>query len=147
VNEDAFEEHWALLEGLIVQGLMSESGGAPFAWDVMRKYHAEGCKLSADLLTNALSRQIERQAPMGHSSEVAWSLWVAIGAGIRLDARATAAVGKMTDSVVALLALDANSRGLLDTASFSAARWEPIMNQAALHEEHWLLAYQANING
>jgi hypothetical protein len=51
----------------------------------------------------------------------------------------------MSDDVVALLALDANARGLFPAGSLDAQHWTGMVNQPdVLVGEHWLLAYEAH---
>jgi hypothetical protein len=54
-----------------------------------------------------------------------------------------AAVSQMDDAVVALLALDATSRGL--AVSNGWPTWSPRMVNAELFGDMWLLAYEANV--
>ena len=50
----------------------------------------------------------------------------------------------MDDSVVALLALDAEQRGLFQE-KLKKDIWLQHMNAEGLYEEHWLLSYEANV--
>lgn len=52
----------------------------------------------------------------------------------------------MSDCVVALLCLDAESRGLIPTG-LDTTGWRNSMNAEELYGEQWLLAYEANIKG
>jgi hypothetical protein len=88
---------------------------------------------------------IARHAPLGHGSEVAWALWMAIQFEVDLSTSAAAAVSSMEDDVVALLALDANKRGRFPVNALNTANWLRLVGLAdALNDEHWLLAYEAN---
>lgn len=136
---------WDLLQSLIIQGFMAETGGAAVAWEILRKAYLSGYPPDKQMFEAALSRHIERHAPMGHSSEVAWALWIAIATRLDIGAQATQAVCQMDDSAVALLALDAKSLGLMHSGKFNTAKWEPYMTEASLHESHWLLSYEANV--
>jgi hypothetical protein len=79
-----------------------------------------------------------------HGSEVAWSLWGAIAFDIPLHSTTASIVGEMDDSVVALLALDAEQRGLFQE-KLDKAIWSQHMNAEGLYEDHWLLSYEANV--
>src|SRR5687767_9716502 len=51
----------------------------------------------------------------------------------------------MEDDIVALLALDAEARGLFPQGSLNKQGWTAILSQPdVLQSEHWLLAYEAN---
>jgi hypothetical protein len=97
------------------------------------------------LISETLTAIVTRHAPLGHHYEVAWSIWAAITLGIALEADSQAAISKVDNSVVAILALDARQQNLapaLDTALWDARQCEP-----ELYEEQWLLSYEANVHG
>jgi hypothetical protein len=62
--------------------------------------------------------------PLGQSSTVAWALWTALLFDIKLSARASQELSHSSDSVIACLAFEMHSRGLLkksfDTAHLSS---------------------------
>ena len=80
-------------------------------------------------------------APLQHGFEVAWSLWTARSLGIELPSNVGNAVAKVDDDIVALVALDLQSEGLLPR--LNAALWASRMTADNLYAEHWLLAYEA----
>jgi hypothetical protein len=54
----------------------------------------------------------------------------------------------MTDDLVALLALDAEAKGLFIPGALNTGLWQSLLNEAdALHGEHWLLSYEAHRKG
>jgi hypothetical protein len=145
VRQSLYTANWPLLQSLIIQGFMAETGGASVAWELLKKFYLAGYPPDKAMFEGALSRHIERHAPMGHSSEIAWALWIAIATQLEVGERATEAVCQMDDSVVALLALDANSRNLMNSDKFSTTKWEPHMTKDGLYEAHWLLSYEAKV--
>jgi hypothetical protein len=62
-----------------------------------------------------------------------------------LDAESEAAISKVDNSVVAVLALDARSQNL--ALGLDTSLWETRMSEAELYEEQWLLSYEANVHG
>jgi len=101
--------------------------------------------LDLALISETITSIILRHAPLGHHYEVAWSIWAAITLGIPLEPAAVAAISKVDNSVVAILALDARSQNL--AANLDTTLWEPRMCEAELSEEQWLLSYEANLHG
>jgi hypothetical protein len=88
---------------------------------------------------------ITTHAPLRNGSEVAWALWAAIRLGVSLSTSAARAVGSMEDDFVALLALDAEARGLF---SLDKTMWESLIDyDEVLRGPHWLLAYEATMKG
>ncbi len=114
--------------------------------DQLKFYKDSGYRLDTNAFSSTLSSIIINNAPLGHGSEVAWALWGAILLTINISSSAVAVIGNVEDSVVALLALDANSLGLFG-AGFSSPLWESLMTPDELNDEQWLLAYEANVKG
>ena len=95
-------------------------------------------------LTETFEAIISVHALRGHGSEVAWALWGALAWSVPLSDLAAKAVSSMDDDVVALLALDAKSRGLFSAEALNTDGWANLLNHPdVLHGEHWLLAYEA----
>jgi hypothetical protein len=57
----------------------------------------------------------------------------------------SAAVRKLDDDIVALVALDMQEQGLLP--SLNASLWASRMTAESLYSEHWLMAYEAYVKG
>jgi hypothetical protein len=74
-------------------------------------------------------------------NEVAWALWLAKTMKVKVSKPIGDRIVKLDDDIVALVALDLNHAGLLDTSGF--ARWRGYMTRANLYENHWLIAYEA----
>jgi hypothetical protein len=53
---------------------------------------------------------------------------------------------KSNDDVCVILALDLNSKGLID-GGLDVTTWLPLMTKEELQGEHWLLSYEANVKG
>lgn len=98
------------------------------------------------ILQQAAMQVLEKGIAIQHASEVAWALWTCIVFGLQIDEGLFAKVTEIQDSIVALIALDAHSRGIVDgTHTFPS--WEPYLTHDNLHEEMWLLAYEAAMHG
>lgn len=138
--------NWGLFQALLLQCASAEPGSLVFVLEQLIKYHQAGFRISLQTLEEVLNTHVERHSPLGHGSEVAWALWGLMAFQLPLHAATAGAVSKMEDSVVALLALDADRRGLvkgmLDTQS-----WLSQMSADNLYGEHWLLSYEANVKG
>lgn len=97
-----------------------------------------------EALEEVLNTLINRHAVLPHSSEVAWSLWACIALDIPIHSDAVQAIDQSEDSVIALLALHAESLGRTN-GSLSKAKWLPHMTTAGLYDDQWLLAYEAAV--
>ena len=135
-----------LYQDLLIQCLTAEAGTIGPVLERLRILDAAGFKLNADVLQEVFGNLIRVHAPQGHSSEVAWALWCSIELDIPVASNAIGALVKMTDSVVALVALDCQARGLIP-AGGTFAGWQSLMTSDELWGPHWLLAYEANVKG
>ena len=62
-----------------------------------------------------------------------------------MGAAAAGSISEMEDDIVALLALDADVRGLFPPGALNKQMWSTMINPPdVLSGEHWLLAYEAN---
>lgn len=85
---------------------------------------------------------IRVHARVGHSFEVAWSLFIAKGLRIHLKRQSLIQVFKLESSLCALLCMDLNARGLID-GGIDEAAWLPYGTEDGLTSPMWLLAYEA----
>ncbi len=141
--------NWPIVQALLLHSVMVEPGVIREVVDTIVAASAAGCiagTAGRTQIEDVLNLQIEQHAPLGHGSEVAWALWAALALSLNISSAAAAALAEMDDSVVALLALDADKRGLFP-GGLNAGRWAARMTAADLREEHWLLAYEANVQG
>jgi hypothetical protein len=139
--------NFTLLQNLLMQTLGAGFDLLPSVLALFELYRQAGAVVDVDLLGEVLERHIIYCSQRSLDSEVAWAVWGAMSFGRRLGSEATKVLCQQENSVVALLALDANSRGLLDKSTYSTAVWQSLMNVEDLHGSQWLLSYEANFKG
>lgn len=138
--------NWDVLEPILVHCVGVEPGCFQFVLERLATLRRAGWRINNGSWSEVISQIITEHAPLGHSAEVAWSLWASIFLNVTIDATATSSLGSMIDSTVALLALDADGRGCLG-GTLDRSNWAALMTTDNLWREHWLLAYEANIKG
>jgi hypothetical protein len=145
-NEDVDTKGWRAFQNCVLGAAGAEPSSLATAFGTL--HHAAttgGHSVSKAPLAEVFEGIILRHAPRGEGSEVAWALWGALAWSVPLSADVARAVGTLDDDVVALLSLDADSRGLFPAGSLDKQQWSNIVSQAGvLLTEHWLLAYEAN---
>jgi hypothetical protein len=134
-----------LYQSLLCQIATAEPGSIREVLMSLIHVSSQGNVLDTALISETLTSIIVRHAPLGHHYEIAWSIWAAITLGIDLETVAQAAVSKVDNSVVAILALDARQQGLARTLDTTV--WEAHMCEPDLYEDQWLLCYEANVQG
>jgi hypothetical protein len=137
-------ENWKLYQELLFQWAQAEPAVLAIVLDVLATYRAAGFGVDYDQLAEVLHLTVQLHAPRGHTSEVAWALWGHILFSLPLESSASLTVRRMDNAVIALLALDARSKGLID-AGAKTDYWDRHMTPEGLRGEHWLLAYEARL--
>jgi hypothetical protein len=133
-----------LLEALLLQSLLLEPGTHRYVINHFTEKLANRPK-NKDYVGQTFMDHLVSHARLGHTSEVAWAIWACIALDMTLNAEAARAVGELDDDVVALLALDAETRSLLP--GLDTTLWRSFMTKDELRGKHWLLAYEASIKG
>jgi hypothetical protein len=138
--------NWPFLQNLLFQCLTVEPSTLLKVFSILFDFRAKGFAIDQNIFDEILNFIICNHSLLGHSSEVAWSLWALIVFNIPLSPEAARNVSKMNDSIIALLALDAQQRGLI-TFGLDLTNWSAYMDTDELYGEHWLLSYEANKKG
>jgi len=139
--------NFSLYQSLLLQTASGEAGALPAVIAELAKYSAAGAAIDEQALSSTFSAVVLVHAPMAHGSDVAWALWGALRLGVALDSAVEPVLSRMTDSIVAILALDAKGRGVLSSALDTSA-WDNLTSGPTdVLGPHWLLAYEAGLRG
>ena len=137
---------WPLVQSLLWQTLASDVGCLRFIIDyVWIQVHANSeLILDKEMACEAISALITDSAPVGHGSEVAWSMWAAILFSLRLTDDAWNAASSMDDSFVAVSSMQAATHL---GHPLNSAKWCAWLEEGCFREDQWLFAYEAFRNG
>ena len=138
--------NWQLVENFLLQCLMVETGTFLPVLKQLIDHHNAGMNVDLATVQDVINYQLESQCPVNHGSEAAWAIWAVIRWNMKIEAGAAKAMSKMSDSVVALLALDAYYSGLIPSG-LDTTLWESYLTEKELYGDQWLLAYEANMQG
>jgi hypothetical protein len=136
--------NWVLFQKLILLCVIPEPASFPYVLEqiITRKNAGAGAILpELEEIANTL---VESHSTLRHSSEVANAAWACLALGLPLHDQAVDAISQCDDPVVALLALDCERHGLV-SKPLDKTLWSSHMTPDGLYDEHWLLAYEANI--
>jgi hypothetical protein len=143
-GEVVAKENWPLYQQLLCQLAQAEPATLPSVLDIVAAYQGAGYEVDLDQLGQLLFLLVTVHAGRGHTSEIAWVIWGHLLFKIGIQTAAAKTIAKIDNSVVALLALDARSKGLLAKQTVMKA-WRGHMTPSELSGEHWLLAYEGRI--
>lgn len=102
----------------------------------------EGRPLPRTRIEKFIFDTIQMHAPVGHSFEVSWVLFLAKGLRIELKKTDLSDVFKLESSVCALICMDLNRRGLI-AGGIDESSWSPYASANGLSSPMWLLSYEA----
>lgn len=137
---------WRTYQDLLLQCATAEPGTLKHVAAEFRKYQADGERIDQDRIAALVENTVSDHVPLGHGSEVAWSLWLSIALGVPLTPAVCGRVSGIDDPLIPLLALHAISRNL-NQAPVDTTGWADEMTQDGLYGRNWLLAYEASIKG
>ncbi len=138
--------NWELFQRLLLDCAAPEPAALPYVLESIISRANAGAAPALTEIQQVMNSLIIDHSGLAHSSEVAWALWACLALGITISAEAAAAVSECEDSVVALLALHCEAQGQVG-APLDHTAWSSYMNGDSLYEDHWLLAYEANVKG
>lgn len=139
-------ENWALGRDLILQIMAAEYGILPKALHELLCYRQAGVSVPLDDVAAILNATVERQAPLGHGSEVAWALWGLHEFGLKITSNAGKHLERSKDPVAALVGLHLWDAGLWTDAP-ELGSWAQMTAREELYGEAWILAYEAAHRG
>ena len=137
-------ELWELVQSLLWQSISHDPGCIRFVIDVLwlNIHYDESLKLSKPMAKGALNSMIESSAPVGHGSEVVWSIWAALLLKLKLSSQSQKAIATMEDSFVAVAAFVAKAHGVF-ASEFTSNTWEDWIEEGCFNGPHWLFAYES----
>jgi hypothetical protein len=138
--------NWEMLTGLLLQAANADSSAWANVAEILEGAFRKGLPIAKPIIARSVNAAILKHAPCGHSSELAWGLWLMLRLRLNVSVEATKVLGVLDDPVVALLTLDAEAAGLLQ-GTLDKTRWQARMSTQDLKSDQWLLAYEAFVQG
>ena len=137
-------ENWSYFEEMLLQSAITEPGILSGVLDQLLRHKALGHALTIDRIGDGFNEIIKQHGPLGHGSEVAWAIWGLLALQIPLEEKSATTAASMNDSIIAILTLDADKKGLVPSGA-NYSNYESFMTMENLYGEQWLLAYEANV--
>lgn len=142
------EAAWPLVQSLLWQCIALDPGCLRLVLDiVLLNSHRSELAIDKALASRAINALISASAPVGHGSEVLWSIWAAMVLEIPLQVECQNLIRNMEDGCVATLAtLAANAGGVFEEG-FSSPIWESWLVDDCFKQEYWMFAYESYYRG
>ncbi len=142
-NVPIMNENWNLFESLILKAAILNP---LLLMDIIPLLIAYLRLVNIDKICNVVEEIIKNHAPMGHSFEISWALWLAKTFNIKIQKYLSDNIFKSNDVIPILMALDLKSNDLIEPTSDLSPIIESIVNEDSLFEEKWLLVYESIIH-
>ena len=148
-NVPLHEHAWRTLQNCLFTAATADASTLRWVLDMIVATHkSAGYPVDKDAFADTCSYIIQRHAPQGHGSEVAWALWGCLALDVTLSSSVSQLLGQMNDDVVALLALQCDARKLLLSGSLDRQLWTAsVAAPDVALSDHWLLAYEGHVKG
>ena len=134
---------WPSYENLLYQCAISDPSALSIIVEMIHKHSNYGI---SNRLETVLNEIIIAHSPLGHGSEVAWSIWSACIFNQRLSKEAQNAASGLNDPFVSLMVLLANEKGLFPN-SLDNEIWRPRVSVSELYGRNWPVAYEVRLRG
>jgi hypothetical protein len=137
---------WRLYESFLLKAARANATVIPTVVQILVSYNFNGYSLDQSRISKLIEDIIRKGALLSLHAEIAWALFLAKALRISLSINAARAVSSLDNSIVGLLALDLQQRGLVPRG-LNTGLWRASMNGRGLHSHMWLLAYEADLKG
>jgi hypothetical protein len=138
---------WELAQQLLWQCITADPGCLRFVVDVLLGNKiTSSYTIDLSLGSTAINSLIESSAPVGHGSEVVWSIWAAMLLNLPIEPRSQDLIAAMDDAIVAVAAMVAKEQATLPP-TFDSALWRSWLVTDAFKDEYWLFAYECAKRG
>jgi len=145
-NEKILKENWALTESLILKTMILNGSCIPIALQIIYDYKLKGYTIDDDKIQQVITEIIRYNSQYGNNYEISWALWLSKVFDLEVKKEVISLVEKNDNPIVVLTALDLREAGLIEK-NIDVSHWESFMNKNQLYDDHWLLAYEANVKG
>ena len=141
------EEAWSVYQDILLQCAASEPGTLRYVTAELRRAQDRGWPVDSEGIQELSCCLIEQHASLGHGSEVAWAVWLAIALRIPLPAKPLEVLAEFDDPFVPVLTLCAEERGLIVGGKLDKTRWQDNTTTEGLDSSNWLVAYEGAVRG
>jgi hypothetical protein len=141
-SADLDPDVWPVLQALLCQCLLADPSCLRSVFQLIEKNkELEPSQLFGDVLNKIISSHVA----LGHGSEIAWALWVAVKLGMKIHDSVVIELKKSEDPIVRLSAIRARAEGLISDAN-AFNNWVNSLSTGNLNGDQWLFAYESNIH-
>jgi hypothetical protein len=140
------DANFLLFESFVLRIARLDRITIPVVAQILIVHSKNGKILNKNRCEKYINDTINASFPLGHTSEVAWSLFLARELSIKLSTELIQPLVDSENSVYGLLCLDLEKRALV-RGTLNHMVLDSLMNPASLWDANWLVAYEADLKG
>lgn len=139
---------WASVQLLLWQTIIADPGCLRYVIDILWENSRKNpsLKIDKDIAEQALNSLIMSSAPVGHGSEIVWSLWASLLFELTISEEAQKLIEQMNDSFVAIATMVASEHGVF-SQEITSTLWLKWIEEGDFWGENWLFLYEAYRKG
>lgn len=137
-----FKANWNLFESLILKSAILSPLLLQQIVPLLVAYYE---LVDITKICNVVEEIIKNHAPMGHSFEISWALWLAKTFNIKINNNIAKDIFESSDVIPIIIALDLMNENLIDSSLDLSTLIEKI-NEDSLFEDKWLFTYESIIH-
>lgn len=141
------QDSWTLFEDLLIKTTLIEPSVLNITTRILLTYQDYVNDVSKSKLKELIKSIIKKHAPLKHSFEVSWALWLAKSFCINIEKDEGNLIIGSKDSVSILMLLYLISEETLVAKEVNLDELKKELDSEALYSEEWLLTYEAAKKG
>ncbi|WP_128514705.1 RNA-directed DNA polymerase [Tabrizicola thermarum] len=140
------KDTYPLFESYILRSARAYPITLPTVVQILVNYKKDRAPVNLARCKKLIVDEIKRSAPLRHTAEVSWALFLAKALGIAIPSLELDVIVRTDNATWALLVLDLEQRGLIDGV-LDKTYWTSLMVDGSLYTANWLLVYEADLKG
>lgn len=138
--------NYTLFESFVLKAMRASKNTFPVGSQIIVNYLNKGAPVNSIRVSKIVHDTITQSMPHGHTSEVAWALFLARETKTEVRVDVLDSLAESDNSVCILICLDLHNRGLIK-GTLDMSHWKSLMTTGSLRDSNWLLAYEADLKG
>ena len=141
-REVIHKDNWSVFEALLLHTSFSDSNTLPLVLEIIEGYKIKGYDIDISKVKEFVEELIRINFNENNHYEISWALVFAKRLNIRINSDITALILKSDNSIICILTMMLNDKGLLN-GNLDFNHYKRYLNTEELWGSNWLFAYES----
>ena len=141
-----FPQNWKIFEANLLRAAITYPNSIIDVAHILYTYHHHNYTLDKNAIQKTIHTLIRDHGPLGHHSEVAWSLWIAGVLELEIESDISEIVCRMDSSPCLLILLYLHKQGKCPAINNERLK-EKSSSPNGVYGDMWLAVYEARVHG